>query len=77
MDENYTEENNEKCEKYVKENFDDDDGAKAQVSENNTQSMNPKCAKQLRNKGSLKVHVYDDHSGLVFSVFKSLEYNLL
>ena len=44
MDENYTEENNEKCEKYVKENFDDDDGAKAQVSENNTQSMNPKCA---------------------------------
>ena len=49
LDENNAEENDEKCENYVEENY-DDEGAKEQVSENNTQSMNcPKFAKQFIN----------------------------
>ena len=49
MDENNAEENDENCENQLEENY-DDDGAKEQVSENNTQSMNcPKFAKQFIN----------------------------
>ena len=56
-------ENDENCENYIEENY-KEHGAKEQISENNTQSMNcPKCAKQFKNKERLKAHVHDGHSG--------------